>query len=562
MTFHDPYVHIPPPTDDDYTADDGHYGTVVALRGELVEKREDTGPEAALAALTDGYRPTDVGNAQRLIDAADGRLRYVHLWQRWIVYTGGRWVLDAGDALVTEVAKRVARGLFTAALNTSGGAREDLWKHARKCETSSSITNMIRLARAIPGVIITHEELDARPWLLNVENGTVDLRTGELLPHDPADLITKQAPVTYDPAATCPLWDSCLMTWQPDPEVRGFLQRAVGSGATGHPVEVLIVNYGNGRNGKSRFYGAVAGVLGEYVVEPHRSLFVQQKHEPHPTVIASLYGARSLIASETEDGERLDETQVKNLTGGDRLRARRMREDEWSFRPSHTAFMHTNHPPRVRGSDEGIWRRLKIVPWDVTIPAAAVDEHLSTRLAREAAGILNWIVAGARWWAQEGLTAPPAVTTATDSYRASEDHVGRFLADCTEADRRLSTPAGEIREAYEKWCAAAGETPWSAQAFGRALTRRGYESGLAGRAKNRVWKGLNLLSESPAQSTPRMVADGLPVSPVNNGVTRGEQEKPSATIRGEQVYPSTPTVTDTPSTDPEPPEQDPLDLPF
>ena len=550
----DPYVHVPPPTDADFTDGDGHYGTSVALRGELVEKREDTGPEQAVAILPDGYRASDVGNAERLIVAGNGQLRYVHLWQRWVVYTGGRWVLDSADALVTQMAKRVARSLYLAAIETPGEARESLWKHARKCESSSAITNMIRLARAIPGVIITHEELDARPWLLNVANGTLDLRDGILRAHDPADLLTKQAPVDYDPDATAPLWEQCLQTWQPSADVRSFLQRAVGSGATGHPVEVLIVNYGLGQNGKSKFYGAIAGTLGEYVVEPHRSLLVKQQHEPHPTVIASLCGARMLIASETEDGDRLDETQVKNLTGGDRLRARRMREDEWSFRPSHTAFLHTNHPPRIRGADDGIWRRLKMVPWDVKIPREDVDEHLSTRLAREASGILNWIVAGAIQWSQEGLKEPEAVSAATTGWRSSEDHLGRFLTDRCVLDGRYRVTAVALREEYEKWCAENAEQPWTAQGFGRALTGRGLDKKRAGEAKKWTWLGVGLLAEVPARPDTAQSS----VSPRNTSVTCGDTEKQAVSGPGEHTYPHQN------GSDPEPAPDlfDPLDEPF
>lgn len=533
----DPYTDIPPPTDDDYADDDGHFGTSVALRGELVEAATPRDRSDTVEMLADGYRASDVGNAQRLIDAAEGRLRYVHLWQRWIVYTGGKWVLDAGDALVTQVAKRVARSLYMAALDTEGEElRKRMFAHAARCEKASAIRDMIRLARAIPGVIITHEELDARPWLLNVADGTIDLRTGAIRPHDPADLLTKQAPVSYDPDATAPLWTACLETWLPDETVRSFLQRAVGSGATGHPVEALIVNTGHGGNGKSKFYGAITQVLGEYVVVPHKSLMTVERHEPHPTVIASLCGARMLIAAETRDGDRLNETSVKNLTGTDQLRARRMQENEWSFWPTHTAFMHTNHDPRIRGTDDGIWRRIKIVPWQVKIRKEAIDEHLLTKLAREAPGILNWIVSGARQWAQDGLDEPEAVTVATDAYRASEDHLGRFLTDCCEVDKRYEVTTGHLRHRYEKWCATEGETAWSPQGFGRAMTARGFDSGRVGRAKIRVWCGLRLAEETPGQSGRRPDAGGsassFPIDPPYTDLL----DKPSASGPPEQVF--------------------------
>lgn len=536
--LYDPTRDIPPPTDRDYIPDDdGHYGSVVALRGELIEHRPALEPADTMADIGDGYRATDVGNAERFINAADGRVRYVHLWQRWIVYTGGRWVLDANDALVTQIAKQVARALFRAAGQAEGdGVRERLWAQAKHCEKANVIANMIRLARAIPGVIVTHEELDARPWLFNAADCTIDLRSGIVREHDPADLLTKQSPVSYDPDARAPLWEQCLETWQPDEAVRGFLQRAVGSGAVGHPVETLIVNVGGGGNGKGKFYGAISGVLGDYCAVPDKSLLVKQRHEPHPTVIAKLHGARMLIAGETDDGDRLDEASVKNLTGGDKLSGRRMREDPWEFWPTHTAFLHTNHPPRIRGTDNGIWRRLRIVQWDTTIPDEQIDEHLAAKLAREAPGILAWIVSGARQWAQEGLEPPQAVLDATKAYRASEDHVGRFLADCVTLDDRFSTPASELREAYEKWCSETGEEPWSAKRMGSALSQRGIDSARVGSRNIRVWVGLDLNREVPASDGCRPLPTSSAHSPREMGLVTGKQEEAVGSGRDEQMF--------------------------
>jgi putative DNA primase/helicase len=450
-------------------------------------------PADELAALADGFRPTDVGNANRLVAAADGSIRYVHAWGRWLVYNDGRWIIDSNDALVTEKAKQVPRRLLELAVTLDSKERDATWRHALRSEQSGAITATLRLARGVPGVLVDHDRLDTDPWLLNVRNGTVDLRTGRLRPHDPDDLLTMQAPVIYYPTARAPLWEACVERWQPDPEVRGCLQRAVGSAATGHPVENLFVNIGTGANGKSKFFGAVAHVLGPFAVVPHKSLLVTSRHEGHPTHVASLFRARMLVAPETTQDDRLDEEMIKNLTGGDTLRARRMREDEWAFQPTWTAFMHSNHRPRIRGTDEGIWRRVRLIPWNVTIPPHERDEHLAAKLAAEAPGILNWIIAGALDWHERGLDEPATVLTATDEYRRGEDHLGRFLHDVidTSDDTRYIT-AKDLRAAYETWCDDVAESPWKPQGFGRALTERGFDSTRLGSPTVRVWLGMKL----------------------------------------------------------------------
>jgi putative DNA primase/helicase len=214
-----------------------------------------------------------------------------------------------------------------------------------------------------------------------------------------------------------------------------------------------------------------------------------------------------------------------------------MQEDEWHFWPTHTAFLHTNNTPRIKGTDNGVWRRVKLVTWDVTIPDADIDDHLADKLAREAPGILNWIIAGARQWAQDGLNEPAAVRTATDAYRASEDHIGRFLTDCATLDPRWSTPASELREAYEKWCASNGEDAWSPQALGRGLTKLGLASGRAGRGGNRAWRGISLNGESPAQGTWVTDDDASSTSSTNGGVNLPymEQATPSVTTNTSSV---------------------------
>jgi putative DNA primase/helicase len=487
----DPTHNVPHPADDLR-----HNNTVQAPASSTNRRHPADGEHQyassdAMGALADGYRATDVGNSNRLVKAGNGHIRYVADWSKWIVYNDGVWTVDSSDAAITELAKQVARRMLRQAGRIDDRTdRDELWKWGRRSESAASVANMIRLTRGIPGVIVGHAQLDADPWILNVLNGTVDLRTGQLRPHNPADLCTMQAPVMFDETASAPLWTECLHRWQPDPDIRSFLQRAVGTGITGHPVEALFVNVGNGANGKSKFFGAIANALGAFCVTPHKSLLVASKHEGHPTHVASLFRARMLIAPETAQDERLSEDLVKNLTGGDALRARRMHEDEWTFKPTHTAFVHTNYRPRIRGVDEGIWRRVRLIEWNTTIPASERDEHLADKLRAESSGILNWLIVGALEYSANGLAEPPSIRAATDAYRADEDHVGKFIAEMLNEDPRETIAAGNLRDLYEQWALEAGETAWSAQRLARALEAKGFDSARIGTPTTRTWLGI------------------------------------------------------------------------
>ena len=405
--------------------------------------------EDEMFAAPDGYRLSDSGNSDRFIDLAEGQVRWVREWGHWIVWRKGRWRLDPKDSLVTQMAKRVGRRLLTLSEEHD---EESLFRAGMRAESAPSLANMIKLARGIPGVMVEHEDLDANPYILNCTNGTVDVRTGELLPHNPADLCTQQCPVDYDPSATSELWERCLERWQPDPVMRDYLQREMGAAATGKATETLSVHYGLGGNGKSKFFGAVQRVLGPYSVEPHKSLLMVSKHEQHATVIADLFRVRLGVFSETEEKASLNDAQVKNLTGGDRMRCRRMKEDPWSFDPTHTLVMFSNYKPEIHGTDEGIWRRVRLIPWEVKIPKEEIDGDLADKLAAELQAILTWIVEGARrYLADKQLWAPDKVMVATDEYRNREDTVGRFIDQVIEFDHPARTQSSVLNMAHTLW---------------------------------------------------------------------------------------------------------------
>jgi putative DNA primase/helicase len=394
---------------------------------------------------------TDTGFADRLIGLHGERLRYVAAWNRWLVWDDSRWHIDTGAVHVKERAKDVGQQLLQlAATAPARGESEQLRKAAWQALSAARINSMVDLARGIPGVAVEHEELDADPWLLGVRNGAVDLRTGALLPPDPSRLMTMACPVAYDPAARAPRWEQALREWFPDPEVRAYVQRLAGAALHGGQRDhVFVIDFGGGRNGKGTYMRAVQRVLGPYAVTAHMGLLVAS-NEQHDTVRAHLFRARLAVASETRRRVALKEESIKTLTGGDRIQARRMREDPWEFDPSHMLRLQTNHLPEIAGTDEGIWRRIRVVEW-VQHFAGSEDPDLDAKLAAESAGILRWTVEGCLAWQRQGLAEPASVVQATLKYRQAEDKCARFAADRLQLGEGLQVSASELAAQARNW---------------------------------------------------------------------------------------------------------------
>lgn len=453
------------------------------------DKARTSGDEAG----TDGFNMTDLGNAQRLIEHHGAAARYVPKWGNWLVWDGRRFALDHGDVRVTELAADVPRKLWEAAAsdNVDRSTRDSQVKWAKRSEAAAVLAAAVRLARSVPGVAIDHDELDADRYLFNVENGTIDLETGRLLPHDPERLMTKLAPVRFDPDATCPTFLAYLDRVLPDPEVRDFFRRAVGYSLSGDVSEqVMFFATGVGANGKSVAMATISALLGDYATTAPKDLLLATRHEPHPTSMTQLFGARFASAIETEAGAKLAEAQVKQLTGGDEITARRMREDFWTYAPTHKLWLACNHLPKINGRDHAIWRRIRVIPFDVIIPANERDPHLAERIRAEASGVLNWAMSGYRAWRSEGLEPPAAVTRATDEYRRQSDWLTRF---CSEQGYVIepgvgSTSTGALRDDIERWAKSEGITVGRVE-LARALEGAGCES--ARTSMGRLWKGIS-----------------------------------------------------------------------
>lgn len=287
---------------------------------------------------------------------------------------------------------------------------------------------MVTLAESEPGIPVLPGELDRDPWLLNVKNGTVDLRTGELRPHKRDDLITKIVPVEYDSEASCPTWLAFLNRIMDGNErLIAFLQRAAGYSLTASTQEqCFFLLYGTGANGKSVFLTTLLAVMGDYGIQAAPDLLLAKSGESHPTEVADLFGARLVVATETEAGRRLAENLVKQHTSGDRLKARFMRQDFFEFEATFKIWLATNNKPIVKGTDYAIWRRIKLIPFTVTIPPEERDKSLPAKLRQELHGILAWAVQICLEWQKYGLNEPQEVTAATCAYRDEQDILGSW----------------------------------------------------------------------------------------------------------------------------------------
>jgi putative DNA primase/helicase len=442
-------------------------------------------------AVLIGANRTDAGNAERFEALAGERFRFVPSWGKWLWYDDTRWRRDM-DGEATRWALRTLRATAEAALTLDDDdAAGGLIGFAQASESVARIAGMLHLAETRLPVELT--ALDVDPDLFNCISGTIDLRTGELRPHDRGDLITRRSPVSYDPDATCPQWEAFLLrVLGGSTELVAFVQRAVGYSLTGHTTEqVLLMLYGKGANGKSTFLETVRALLGDYAAQADFTTFLKREGDGVRNDLARLDGPRLVAAVEAESGKALAEAVVKQVTGGDTITARFLFKEFFDFKPVFKLWLAANHKPHISGSDHGIWRRIRLVPFTVTIPEGERDRQLLTKLRQELPGILAWAVRGALAWREHGLGVPPEVQAATAAYRDEMDELRPFLDEATTLDASAHVTVHDLYLAYEAWCTANGERPRSKKGLAMRLGERGFTSG---RVTNgvRCWKGVRL----------------------------------------------------------------------
>jgi putative DNA primase/helicase len=501
----------------------------------------------------------DTGNGARMLLHFGRDLQHVREigWHTW---TGRVWQREGGDEAAIAYAQRTAKRIhgevpfidrmpheaklirdaeplrlrdrkeLTAAenaiLDSADAARRNLinrrdqrQKHATTSGNGGRITAMI--AQALPHKSVGPKELDADHMMLNCENGTLVFAKeddpdwcGEaprfrlnvkLEPHNRARLITKIAPISCDPSAECPRFAAFMERFQPNPDVRRFLQVYHGlalTGLTGQ--QCFIYNYGTGANGKSTFMETIASMMGNYADLLNAESLTgqgQRRGDQATPDFAELPGVRYLRISELPRGEDLKEALVKSLTGGEEIKARHLNKGFFKFTPTFKAAMSGNDLPKIGGVDNGIWRRVRLVPWEVTIPEAErrpMNEILAEFQA-ERPGILNWLLEGLDLYLREGLRTPDVVTAATSAYREEMDPIGAFAADCLDRVQGHSETARTVYEAFVAWCEANSVRPWKETAFGRAMPQKGFE-----RENKRVRRYLDVrLHDVPSQEPGR-----------------------------------------------------------
>lgn len=432
---------------------------------------------------------TDDGNALRLVDQHHATLRYVPQADKWLTWRGHRWQWDDARE-IQERARDVIRR-FTP-------RDEEGRKHQIRSLGAARILAMLLLARSDPRIVVHADQLDAHRLHLNTPGGIVDLTTGEMLPSDPAELHTRSTLVAPDPEWPTPRWNAFMEdTFSGDPDMIAYVRRLSGYSASGDVRHhILPFLYGGGQNGKSVLLEVLRALLGDYAASSPAKFLMAQKYGGHDTEIARLQGLRLVTASEVNQNNQFDEAKVKELTGGDALTARFMRQDYFTFEPTHHLWLAGNYKPAVKSGGDSFWRRLRLVPFLNKVPEERKIPNLAQLLvSEEGPGILAWIVAGAVDVFEKGMREPASVMEETKAYAAEEDHLGRFLEDSCHlgGGDAVKLETGVLRAAYEKWCHREGEQPLSGSPFGRELKTK---FGIVCKPSNgkRFYLGVALLS--------------------------------------------------------------------
>jgi putative DNA primase/helicase len=464
---------------------------ILAQDGRVIEF-VGRGAEPPPASVTDDSTPaieetapafSDEALALRFAGRHAGDLRFVAAWNRWLVWNGRHWQFEE-TLRAWDFARQVCR---------EAAAQCNKGRTASAIASAKTVYAVERLARSDRRLAATIDQWDADPWLLNTPDGAIDLRTGQARPHIPEDYFTKITSV--GPRGDCSRFIAFLdRITDGDCELVAYIQRVLGYGLTGITREhALFFGYGTGANGKSVLLSTAAGILGEYHKTAPIETFTATNTDRHPTDLAGLRGARLVTATETEEGRRWAESRIKQLTGGDTVAARFMRQDFFEYRPAFKLIIAGNHKPSLRSVDEAIRRRFHLIPFAVTIPPEERDADLAEKLKAEWPGILAWMIKGCLEWQRKGLGPPSAVVKATDAYMTAEDAMVAWLDEKCERDPNAWTSSMHLFASWTAWATTAGEIAGSQKRLTQKLEDRGFTKKDTNKAKG--FQGLRLIPD-------------------------------------------------------------------
>lgn len=533
------YLELPAPACDvsDWLVKGGSLKELLALTDACPPYQPSPEPQAQAPDFMK-FNLTDLGNAERLIDQHGKNLHYCEDKEQWLAWNGHIWQWDRRVKVMAS-AKRTARNIYHEAGNEPDDRRrKQLADHALRSESDARLTAMLHLAQSEPGVPVNPDELDANPWLFNCSNGTFDLRTGELYSHRRDDLLTVLVPIDYKRGTECPLWSQFLKTVTGNNQgLIEYLQRAVGYSLTGDTREqCFFFLYGLGNNGKSTFLTTIQKLMPPYTATASTELFLMRDRSSSGPAedLANLKGKRLIAATEVEDSRRMAVALVKQMTGGESIRASRKYEHEVEFKPTHKIWIVGNHKPVIADTTLSIWRRVKLIPFTVTIPSEQIDPQLAHKLEDELTGILCWALQGCLEWQKQGLKEEETVRVATAAYRHESDILIDFIEDCCFLKSTVTIPKPQLRKAYIDWCGINTAQPVSARTFRARLLEKGIGEGKSG--SDRYWKGITIIGQE--QSTMTLGTDGTDGTEFPGTFIREEiQEK----LLGKTV-PSVPSV--------------------
>jgi putative DNA primase/helicase len=454
------------------------------------------------------FPKTDIGNAERFSADHRERVRYCPEFKKWLIWDGTRWKADATGEIY-QLAKQTVRSIKTEVENPDEYQQKALNDHGLKSERRERINAMIDLASSESGIPVLSSNLDRDVMLFNLSNGTIELGASTLRKHRRDDLITKIALIEYDPKAGCPLWTQFISdVTGGDVDLQKYLQRAVGYSLTGLTEEhAIFLLYGKGCNGKTTFLETVHHVLGDYAGQADFDTFTTSRRSSGAARndLAMLRGKRFVKATESEQGTHFAEAFVKNICGGDMVTARFLYGEHFEFKPQFKLWLATNHKPSIVGTDDGIWRRIRLIPFTVCIPEEKKDKKLGEKLKAETNGILLWAIEGLQEYLKDGLPDPSAVKDATAQYRSEQDTIQRFLDEKCVVKEKAAVGAQCLHTTYLEWAHQTSEPVLNITQFGEELQKRDLKRVRS--SQGVIWRGIGLMADQPEVEAE---AEGIP----------------------------------------------------